>query len=314
MESQLTNVSSKVKFARIIIDEEQKIVQWFRTMAMAGIQTAHASDTTVEDEESQNANETITTTRKTIKKITFANMLSLDTTLLAGENTLDSTESAFIRELGNAVAAPSTTEGDASNNAVDHPDNAELSTGADNSDGDGNVQFRVLGDGGGLSSDILRAIQRQLQSMVDGEVGTNLMEGSEVNVENLDSAVSTIDSEEDAASSSGELNMHQLQRALFSSLQALGSSTTTTTTTTSTSPNGEVSQLVYIAVATNGAPQIRLALPVSDNAAEVSVDNLLSSDTLAMSLDNLDSMLHGARIARSDGDGSSDGNTPQEIR
>ena len=40
MESQLTNMSSKIKFAKIIVDEEQKIVQWFRTMATAGIQTA----------------------------------------------------------------------------------------------------------------------------------------------------------------------------------------------------------------------------------------------------------------------------------
>ena len=86
MESQLTNMSSKIKFAKIIVDEEQKIVQWFRTMATAGIQTAHASDTALEDEEAQNGNATITTTRKTIKKITFANLLSLDTDLLAGEH------------------------------------------------------------------------------------------------------------------------------------------------------------------------------------------------------------------------------------
>ena len=130
-----------------------------------------------------------------------------------------------------------------------------------------------------------------------------------MNIEDISSALSTIDSEEDADSNSDDLDMNQLQRALFNSLQALGSSTTTTTTTTTTSPSGEVSQLVYVAVATNGAPQIRLALPVSD---EVSVDNLLSSDTLVTSLDNLDSMLHGFRIARSNGNGSSDGYTPQD--
>ena len=212
-----------------------------------------------------------------------------------------------MHELENTLAAQSTTEEDAPNNAVDHPNDAELPTGADNSNGD--VQFRILGNGRGLSSDILSTIQRQLQSMVDGEVGTNVVEGNEMNIEGLGSALSTMGSEEDAGSNSGELDMHQLQRALFSSLQALGSSTTTTTTTTTTSPSGEVSQLVYVAVATNGAPQIRLALPVSD---DVSVDNLLSSDTLVMSLDNLDSMLHGARIARSNGDGSSDGHTPQD--
>ena len=181
-------------------------------------------------------------------------------------------------ELENTVAAQSATEEDVPNNAVDHPNDAELPTGADNSNGD--VQFRILGNGRGLSSDILSTIQRQLQSMVDGEVGTNVVEGNEMNIEGLGSALSTMGSEEDAGSNSGELDMHQLQRALFSSLQALGSSTTTTTTTTTTSPSGEVSQLVYVAVATNGAPQIRLALPVSD---DVSVDNLLSSDTLVMS-------------------------------
>ena len=173
MESQLTNMSSKIKFAKIIVDEEQKIVQWFRTMATAGIQTAHASDTALEDEAAQNRNATITTTRKTIKKITFANLLSLDTDLLAGENTLDSAESAFMHELENTLAAQSTTEEDAPNNAVDHPNDAELPTGADNSNGD--VQFRILGNGRGLSSDILSTIQRQLQSMVDGEVGTNVV-------------------------------------------------------------------------------------------------------------------------------------------
>ena len=243
-------------------------------MATAGIQTAHASDTALEDEEAQNGNATITTTRKTIKKITFANLLSLDTDLLAGENTLDSAESASSRA-GKYVGTQSTTEEDAPNNAVDHPNDAELPTGADNSNGD--VQFRILGNGRGLSSDILSTIQRQLQSMVDGEVGTNVVEGNEMNIEGLGSALSTMGSEEDAGSNSGELDMHQLQRALFSSLQALGSSTTTTTTTTTTSPSGEVSQLVYVAVATNGAPQIRLALPVSN---EVSVDNPISSDTL----------------------------------
>ena len=49
-----------------------------------------------------------------------------------------------------------------------------------------------------------------------------------MNIEGLGSALSTMGSEEDAGSNSGELDMHQLQRALFSSLQALGSSTTTT--------------------------------------------------------------------------------------
>ena len=298
----LSNSSIKQKFANIIVDAEQKIVLWFRNMAIAGIQTAHAAALSEKEElNGQNSSIKKSVTKKMIKKITYTNFLSIGGhNNILGENALDSDENDLLAELQNAVSSSSSLQttiggGGGGGGGEEVGEDVEVSN---------NLSFEnsntIEINAGSNSEDIMQAVQNQLQSLLSGGTG-------ELDIGALDTALTTTDGNmEGEASSSEGFDLRSLQTALLNSLQSLGSSsTTTTTTTTTTSTTGDVSQLVYVAVATNGAPQIRLALPIAEDMEEVSTNNLLSSHTLVSSLDGLESMLHGARIVNSLG-GDSD--------
>jgi hypothetical protein len=292
----LFNSTTKQKFANIIVDAEQKIVQWYKSMAIAGIHTAQASAL---DEElgGNSTNITSSITKKMIKKVTYTNVLAvggLDN--LHGENIFDSDESALLAELENELSGSSSLEtlnsnGEGGNNNDNNDDNLSLEGSSD--------ILRV--NPGSKPEDILQAVQNQLQALINGGSlpGLNAPDATSNVAEALGTALTTAGSASDEANDNSFFDLQNLQAGLLRSLQSLGSSSTTTTTTTTTTASGEISQLVYVAVATNGAPQIRLALPVANDMEEVTTGNLLSSDTLVSSLDGLESLLHGARIANS---------------